>query len=89
VGKQYMDNTSKAGRAIDAYFVNDLQLSYSFKTPYIKEIKLSLLFNNLLNRMYESNGWTYSYTTGGSLKTDNYYYPQAGRNLLVGVGLKF
>ena len=84
-----MDNTSNADRAIDSYFVNDLMLSYSIKTHFIKEIKFSLLVNNVLNELYESNGWTYSYFYGGRLIDENYYFPQAGRNFMVGLSLKF
>ena len=89
VGKQYLDNTSNPDRMIEAYFVNDLQLSYAFKPHFIKEIKLTLLVNNILNELYESNGWTYSFYTGGMLKTQNYYFPQAGRNFLGELTLKF
>jgi iron complex outermembrane recepter protein len=89
VGRQYLDNTSNPDRMIHAYFVNDLQLSYSFKLAHADEIKLTLLVNNILNEMYESNGWTYPYYYNGVLVNDNYYYPQAGRNFLAGVSLKF
>jgi iron complex outermembrane recepter protein len=44
---------------------------------------------NILNTMYVSNGWTYSYIYGGRQYTDNFYYPQAGRNFMAGLSLKF
>ena len=52
------------------------------------------LFNNIFNRFYESNGYSYSerYYSGGE-KTDtytyNYYYPQAGINMLGGLSVRF
>lgn len=89
VSRQYLDNTSNPDRAIDPYFVNDVEISYSVTPKFMKEIKFTLLVNNVMNEMYESNGWTYPYYLGGNLIENNYYYPQAGRNFLAGVSLKF
>lgn len=88
VGEQFLDNTSNKNRMIEAYFVNDARISYSFKTKKIKEIGLSLMVNNVFNEMYESNGYTYSYVYGGMV-TESFYYPQAGINWLAGLSLKF
>jgi iron complex outermembrane recepter protein len=54
----------------------------------IKEIELNVMVNNLFNSLYESNGWTYSYFSGGVVATDNYYYPQAGANFMAGIRFK-
>jgi iron complex outermembrane receptor protein len=89
IGNQYLDNTSNSSRMLDAYFVNDLELSYTLKTKTIREIKFSFLINNILNELYESNGWTYSYLLSGKAYTDNYYFPQAGINFLAGITMKF
>lgn len=89
VGKQYLDNTSNDNRAIDPYFVNDLNMSYSFKTKLVKEVGIRLLVNNVFNEVYESNGYTFGYGGGGNTIRENYYYPQAGTNLLVSLNLKF
>jgi len=89
VGKQYLDNSSNPDRMLKAWFVNDLQLTYIIKPKFVKEISLNLMVNNILNRLYESNGWTYSYIYGAKQYTENWYYPQAGRNFLMGVGIKF
>src|SRR5690606_28267225 len=67
VGRQYLDNTSSADRAIDPFFVNDLRINYTINTSWAKEIGLSLLVNNLFNTQYESNGYTYSYIYGGKI----------------------
>ena len=88
VGEQFLDNTSNKGRQIDAYFVNDLQLSFNFKTKFIKEISFNLLINNLLNHEYESNGYTFGYITASEIR-ENYLYPQAGRNILAALKLRF
>jgi iron complex outermembrane receptor protein len=89
VGKQYLDNTSNESRKLNAYFTNDLRINYAWKTAWVKEINFSLLANNLFNELYESNGYTFSYISEGQFLTENYYYPQAGRNFLLSVGLKF
>lgn len=88
VGKQYLDNTSNEGRRLDSYLTNDIRATYQLKPTWCKELSLSLLVNNFLNTLYESNGYTYSYIYGG-LITENFFYPQAGTNFLVGLSLKF
>jgi iron complex outermembrane recepter protein len=89
VGKQFLDNTSNNARKLNAYFTNDLRLIYSIKPTFCKEITVSMLANNVLNELYESNGYTYSYVYDKQTITENFYYPQAGRNFLVSIGLKF
>ncbi|MEZ4900944.1 MAG: TonB-dependent receptor [Spirosomataceae bacterium] len=89
VGKQYLDNTSNTSRQLNAYFTNDLRLIYHIKPQWMNEITVSVLANNVFNTLYESNGYTYSYIYGGQTTTENFYYPQTGRNFLVSVGLKF
>lgn len=89
VSEQYLDNTMNANRKLDAFFVNNLRTSYTFKTKWVKEIVLSALINNVLNEEYEPNGYTFSYILGGQTITENYYYPMAGRNFLAALALKF
>lgn len=89
VGKQYLDNTSSETRKLDAYFTNDIRLTWTIKPAWTKEISFNLLVNNILSEQYESNGYTYGYLSGGALTQENFYFPQAGRNFLVGVSFKF
>ncbi len=89
VGKQYLDNTQNAARSLNAYFVNDLRLIYTLKPRSFNEIAFTVLFNNALNYGYESNGYTFSYVAERKLSTENFYYPQAGRNVLIGVRVRF
>lgn len=88
IGQQYLDNTSSTDRMIDAYFVNDLSINYEAPFKKVKRLTFSLLVNNILNEMYSSNGYTYSYIWGDMI-TENFYYPQAGRNWLLGMKWKF
>lgn len=89
VGQQYLDNTQDESRKLDAYLVNDLRLSYSFHTKLIPEIGFSVSVMNLFNEEYESNGYTWGYIYGGIHTVENFYYPQAGRNILAGIHVKF
>ena len=90
VGDQFLDNTSDENRMIDAFFVNDLRLNYSFSTNFIPKVNIDLLVNNLLNVEYESNGYTFGYFGGPDFEVrENYFYPQAGTNFLLSVGLSF
>lgn len=89
VGKQYLDNTGNNARRIDAYLVNDLRLSYSWRPDFLKEVNFSFLVNNLLDEKYESNGFTYGYLAGPVEYRENFYFPQAGRNFMVMMGIKF
>ncbi|MEY4646210.1 MAG: hypothetical protein RIQ98_46 [Bacteroidota bacterium] len=84
VGKQYLDNTSSDDRSIAAYKTHDIRMQYQFK----KRVVLSLLLNNITNEQYVSNGYTYSYQYAGVTTTENFYYPQAGFNFLVGLAIR-
>ncbi|MET7255825.1 TonB-dependent receptor [Dyadobacter fermentans] len=89
VGKQYLDNTSTETRKLDAYLTNDIRLSWTIKPSWANEIAFNLLVNNILDEKYESNGYTYGYIAGGALTQENFYFPQAGRNFLIGVNFRF
>jgi iron complex outermembrane receptor protein len=94
VGQQFLDNTSNDARALDAFFTNDLRISYKMQPRFFKSLELNLMINNIFNEMYEPNGYTFSYfvpgeTSGRELVTENFYYPQAGTNFLFGLVMKF
>ncbi|MCE3280580.1 MAG: TonB-dependent receptor [Bacteroidetes bacterium] len=89
VGEQFLDNTSNQARKLDAFFVNDLRINYSFKTKYIREIGLTLAINNIFSEQYESNGYTFGYIFNNEHIVENFYYPQAGVNFIAGLTLKF
>lgn len=88
VGKQYLDNTSTDSRSLDAYFISNATLSYTIKDVFFKEIRISVLVNNLFDEMYENNGYTWGYIYGGERTVENFYYPQAGRNFLTRLIIK-
>ena len=85
VGKQYLDNTSDEARSMKAYTTQDIRLKYSLK----KGPAFTLLLNNVLNELYSSNGYTFSYRYAGATTTEKFYYPQAGFNFLLGASIRF
>ncbi len=89
VGEQYIDNTSNSERMLDAYFVNNIRLNYSYKTKRMGEIGFNLLINNVLNEEYETNAWVYRYYYGNEHYVADGYFPQAGINFLVGLDFRF
>lgn len=89
VGKQFIDNTANADRALDAWFVNNLTAAWSFKTNLFEQITIRGMVNNLFNEKYESNAWVYSYIYEGTRYKMDGYFPQSGTNFLIGIDFKF
>jgi iron complex outermembrane receptor protein len=93
VGKQFLDNTSNNARALDSFFTNDIRISYQVQPRFFKSLEVNLLVNNIFNELYEPNGYTFSYFVPGEsqkeLVTENFYYPMAGTNFMLGLTLKF
>jgi len=89
VGKQYLDNTQNESRKLNPFYTQDARFIYTISKGCLKELNIILQANNIFDKKYEPNGYTFSYYYGGSLTTENYYFPMAGRNLMVGVNVKF
>ncbi|MGL4292274.1 MAG: TonB-dependent receptor [Bacteroidales bacterium] len=95
VSRQYLDNSSNKSRSLDPYFVNHLQMGYTFKPTFMKEIALAVRINNLFNAKYETNGWVYSYIneqtghTNSNRVNDDGLATQAGTNVMAALTLKF
>lgn len=89
VGKQYLDNTSNESRIIKPYYTTDLRIRYAKAMHPFREISVMLGVQNLFDLKYVNNGYTYAYRYEGKAYTDNYYYPQAGRNWFLAVGLQW
>ena len=88
VSKQYLDNTSSDTRALDAFFTQDLRAIFTLKKKWLKELNIIAQLNNVLGEKYEPNGYTYSYFAGGATTTENFYFPMAGRNFMIGLNVK-
>lgn len=90
VGKQYIDNTQSNSRKLGEYLVSDLRITYTLKKfLFFREVDFTLWVRNLADEKYETNAWVYRYYTGGNFYALDGYFPQAGRNFLAGVRLKF
>jgi iron complex outermembrane receptor protein len=99
VGKQFMSNFSSTvsnNDVLDSYFTSDLNIIYEMKpTKIFKSIVFSALVNNIFNKEYVDRGYYYTYddtwsNSGTTTTLDGAgYYPQATRNFLIGVSLKF
>ncbi|HEY6506232.1 MAG TPA: TonB-dependent receptor [Chitinophagaceae bacterium] len=88
VSKQYLDNTQNESRKLDAFYTQDVRLIYTFKCKWLKEVNITGQVNNIFNKMYEPNGYTFSYIYGGETITENYYFPMAGTNFMIAVNIK-
>jgi iron complex outermembrane receptor protein len=88
VGRQYLDNTSNDNRSINPFSFSNLTLSYKIENKFFEEITFGLLVNNIFNALYSNNGYTFSYIYGGQITTENFYYPQAGRNFMFRILMK-
>jgi iron complex outermembrane receptor protein len=99
VGKQFMSNFSSTvsnNDVLESYFTSDLNIIYEMKpTKIFKSIVFSALVNNIFNKEYVDRGYYYTYddtwsNSGTTTTLDGAgYYPQATRNFLIGVSLKF
>ena len=91
-GRQYLDNTATDSRSIGAYYVQDVRLRYLWHPTAalgLREVELAAVLNNALNTSYINNGYTYGYLSGGQAVYQRYVYPQAGRNVLASLNLRW
>jgi len=99
VSEQFMSNLNSSVSkldVLDSYFTSDLNFVYEIATKKVFDaIIISGLINNIFNTEYVDRGYYYTYddtwSNPGSVSTLDGagYYPQATRNFLVGVTLKF
>ena len=88
VSRQYLDNTSNINRSINPFTFSNLNISYLIPNKLLKELSLGFQLNNVFNTLYENNGYTFSYIYNGAMTTENFYYPQAGRNYMMRLLIK-
>lgn len=104
VGKQFLDNTSNAHTALPGYFFSDLRLNYDLKALIGKELSVIVALNNLFDARYASNGWAYRFISegydpraddpysrleSGRVYDQTGYFPQAGRNWMTTLQVRF
>lgn len=94
VGKQYMNNAKSAEALLDAYFVSDLHLGYTFRNLHgIKEMRLGFSIYNLFNKKYFNNGYAGAgyYVDGSEKVIYRYagYAAQAPTHVMATATLRF
>ncbi|MBR3883701.1 MAG: TonB-dependent receptor [Bacteroidaceae bacterium] len=93
VGKQYMSNAKQEDCKLDAYFVSNLYMSYTFKLRNIKDITVGFNIYNIFDEEYENNGYAGSgfYFDGAEKVRYNYsgYAAQAGINMMGHISINF
>ncbi|MBR5275720.1 MAG: TonB-dependent receptor [Bacteroidaceae bacterium] len=94
VSRQYMSNAQQREHCLDAYFVSNLHMAYTFALRGVKSITVGATIYNLFNEQYESNGYAGSgyYTdSDGTRHRYNYagYAAQAGTNILGHISIDF
>ncbi len=100
-GKQYLNNSGDEACTLDAYFVSNLNLGYTFGLPFAKSVTVGVSVYNLFDEEYESNGYasrTAVYPSSGGTKPAGVcpeivpyaaYYPNAGINALAYITFRF
>jgi iron complex outermembrane receptor protein len=88
VGRQFLDNTSQSARSLNPYFLENVKISYALLKKVFKEVDFVFQVNNIFNKMYESNGYTYNYISDGKFTVENYYFPMAGINFMAAINIK-
>lgn len=89
VSRQYLDNTSDPNNVIDPYTFTNFRLDVNLNNVLVKNVRVTLLVQNLFDALYETNGWSYRYRLGQDTFVDRGYYPQATRNYLLGFNFTF
>ncbi|GAB3003010.1 TonB-dependent receptor [Cyclobacterium sediminis] len=95
VGQQFLDNAQQEDRSLDAYWTTDFRFVYSWKPGFVKEVVFSGKVNNVFDKLYEPNGYTFGYFVpnsegqGMQRVAENYYYPMAGTNFMAGISIRF
>jgi iron complex outermembrane recepter protein len=88
ISRQYMDNTGNKNRSLAAYYVQDIRLSYDLVNTIGKNASFIVQLNNVFNKKYSPNGYTFSYVYGGVV-TENFYFPMATFNCMAGINIRF
>ncbi|MGF2414006.1 TonB-dependent receptor [Ferruginibacter sp.] len=87
VSRQYLDNAAQKSRSLNPYYTQDVRLSYLLQGKTLKATSIILQLNNVFSKKYEPNGYSFSYIYDGGLLSENFYFPMAPFNCMVGVNV--
>jgi iron complex outermembrane recepter protein len=88
VGKQYLDNTQSVAKKLDAFYTQDARMIFTLKNKLFNEWNIIGQVNNLFNKKYEPNGYTWGYIYDGTVVNENFYFPMAGTHFMIGVNIR-
>lgn len=88
VSRQFLDNTGNEARSLPGFHVHGIAAQAEIKNRFCKNLWLKAHVNNIFNRSYANNGYTYSYIFGEMI-TENFYFPQAGIHGYAGFEVRF
>ena len=89
VGKQYLDNTSNEKRVLKDFLINDFNIQTNLTNNVLNNLFFKIEINNIFNVKYSSNGYTFGYYGGMDYEVrENYFYPQATRNIMFSVSIE-
>ncbi len=88
VSDQYLDNTQSDARKLDGFYTQDARVIYTLHNRIFNNWSINAQVNNVFNKHYQPNGYTYGYLYDGSLVTENFYFPMAGTNFSVGLNIR-
>lgn len=88
VSGQYLDNTQDESRKLLQYSFHNLAIYYQLPQHAIRNIKLIGGINNFTNRLFSTNGYSYTYVYGEKI-TENFLYPQAGTHGYISIQAGF
>ncbi|HXB92336.1 MAG TPA: TonB-dependent receptor, partial [Puia sp.] len=88
VSKEYLDNAQKEDRKLDGYYVQNLRVLHTLHFKPVRSADIIFQLNNVFNKRYTPNGYTYSYIYGGQFITENFVFPMAGTNFMLAVNIK-
>ncbi len=88
VDRQYLDNTENKARSLNSFYTQDIRLIQQLGNKKWKNCNVIFQVNNIFNKLYEPNGYTFTYVYDGSLTTENFYYPMAGTNFMLALNIR-
>lgn len=88
VGKQYLDNTQNEMKKLDGFYIQDARMIFTLKNKLFNEWNIIGQVNNIFNKQYEPNGYTWGYIYDGTVVNENFYFPMAGTNFMLGIELR-
>ena len=83
VGRQFLDNTGALERSLDPYRTLDATLRWTQGS-----VAWRLDAINIMGRPYAPNGYSWGYLYDGARTDENFVYPMAGTQLMLGLNVK-